>query len=83
MVEIFVEFLIHEEGLKQLEEYHISLLNEIVDSTCARINGQKLEDYVPADYTDTCIPDAKKHHLHEDILKSVEQELIKLVQAKA
>lgn len=82
LVEIFVEFLVHEEGFKQLEEHHIPLLNEIVDRTCANFNGQKPEDYVPIDPSDAVVPDVRRVHLHEDILKSVEQELFKLVKSK-
>jgi radical SAM superfamily enzyme YgiQ (UPF0313 family) len=79
MVEIFVEFLVHEEGFSRMEDHHLLLLNEIVDSTCVRINSQEDEGAVPAD---TPFPDAGKLRLHEDILKSVEQELLKLAQAK-
>jgi hypothetical protein len=76
-----VEFLVHEEGFRKMEEHHISLLNEITDRTCARINGQNLEDYVPADPANAFAPDARKLRLHEDVLGGVEQELLKLVQA--
>ena len=40
------------------------------------------QDYVPAAPSETPVRDAKKLRLHEDILKSVEQELLKFVQAK-
>ncbi len=82
LVEILVEFLVHDEGIRKMEEYHISLLNEIADRTCAGMNGQRHGDYVPADPASTPVPDTKRFRLHDDILKSVEQELIKLAQAR-
>jgi radical SAM superfamily enzyme YgiQ (UPF0313 family) len=82
LVEIFVEFLVHEERFSKLEEHHGVLLNEITDRTCARINGQGLEDYVPIESSDVAVPDALRLRLHDDVLKSVEQELMKLVRKK-
>jgi radical SAM superfamily enzyme YgiQ (UPF0313 family) len=77
LVEVFVEFLARTEDFGKMEDHHFLSLNEIVDSTCARINGQEYKDYVPVDP----VPDAGKLRLHEDVLKSVEQELLKLAQA--
>lgn len=82
LVDTFVDFLVHEEGLTKLEEHHISLLNEIAERACARFNGQKQEDFVSADSSEKTVPDPLKYHLHEDILKAVEQELLRLVQAR-
>lgn len=81
LMEVFVEFLVHEEGFKQMEEHHMPLLNEIIDRTCARVNGQKFEEFVPKEPGDKIIPDSTKSRLSEDVLNSVEQELIKLVHA--
>jgi hypothetical protein len=58
------------------------MLNEIIDRTCARMNGMKLEEYIPVESSDEEIPDALRLRLHDDVLKSVEQELVKLVTAK-
>ena len=82
LVEIFVELLIREEGIAQLEDYHRALLDEIIDKTCMRFSGKPPEDYWPVEASDELVPDAKKLRLDEDVLKSVEQELIKLVMAK-
>ncbi len=82
LMEVFVEFLVKEEGFSQFEKYHYLLLNEIVYRTCARFNGQKLEEFVPVDKSDKTVPDTGKLRLHEEVLKGVEQELIKLVQTK-
>jgi hypothetical protein len=83
LVEALVEFLVHEEGLTKLEEHHIPELHEIVDRTCVRFNGQKHNGDMPTGAGEGETPDPMKIRLHDDILKSVEQELFKLVQAKS
>lgn len=80
LVEIFVEFFVHEQGFDTFEEYHSSLLRDIADRTCARLNGQKLEDFEPVVVPAAKVIPVKPAGLHEDVLKSVEQELFKLVQ---
>jgi len=80
LMEVFVEFLVHEEGFRQLEEHHIPLLNEIIDRTCARFNGQNFKEFVPTEPNNEAIPNVRKFRLGEDVLNSVEQELLKLVQ---
>lgn len=82
LVEVFVEFLVHEEGFKQLEEHHMPFLYEIVDRTCARMNGQNLGDFIPLDSLDIAVPDPQRVQLGDDILKSVEQELLRLVRER-
>jgi radical SAM superfamily enzyme YgiQ (UPF0313 family) len=82
LVEVFVEFLVHEESFRQFEEHHIALLNEIADRTCAGMSGRPPEKFMPVKADNTPMPDASKLHLDEDVLKSVEQELVKLVQAR-
>lgn len=82
LVEVFVEFLVKEEGFSTLEAHHVPLLHEIVDRTCARLNGQKFEEFTPVETAAAPVPDAKRLRLHDDILKSVEQELLKLVQSQ-
>jgi hypothetical protein len=81
LMEVFVEFIVHEEGFEKMEDHHVPLLNEIIDRTCARFNGQKLGDYTPADSADAEVPDIRTLRLGEDVLNSVEQELLKLVRA--
>jgi len=83
LVEVFVEFLVQEQSFKKMERHHMPLLKEIVDRTSARFNGQKLADFVPMDSSEVEIPDFRKIRINDDILKSVEQELFKLVQAEA
>jgi radical SAM superfamily enzyme YgiQ (UPF0313 family) len=80
VVEIFVEFLVKEEGFTQMEEHHRILLGEIIYRTCARMNGQNIEEFTPAEPSDVPVPDVKRLRLGDDIINSVEQELLKLVQ---
>jgi hypothetical protein len=83
LVEVFVEFLAHEENLNHLEEHHISLLNEIADRTCVRLSGKSPQEFVPVETSGIPVPNVRKLRLDEDVLKSVEQELINLAQGKA
>lgn len=82
LVEIFVEFLVREEGFKRMEEYHRLLLFDVSDRTCARVNGQKLEDFSPRDASEAGIKERMPTFLYDDVLKSVEQELMSLVNRK-
>lgn len=82
IMEIFVEFLIREVGFVEFKEYHYELIKEISDRTCARFNGQNFEDFVPITVTGETFPYIIGKRLHEEILKGIEQELIKLVQLK-
>jgi radical SAM superfamily enzyme YgiQ (UPF0313 family) len=82
MIEIFVDFLVRwGSGFKQLEEHHIEFLKEIVDRTCTKFNGQPPQDFQPIT-AGAPIEDVRRARLSDDVLKSVEQELIKLVQTK-
>ncbi len=83
LVEIFVEFLTHDEEFKELGEHHKLVLNDIADMVCARLNGQSPEEFVAVKDAHAAVPDAKRLRLDEDILNSVEQELLKLEQINA
>jgi len=78
MVDVFVDFLIHEEGFDTLEDYHIGYLNEIVDSACARVNGQPLEIAAPKDAAAIGEGDETTSRLKDDVLIGVEHELMKM-----
>lgn len=80
LMEVFVEFLVKESCIEQIEGHHMPLLNEIIDRTCARLNGQRLEDFVPVENPDEPVPNTKRIRLGEDVLNSVEQELLRLSQ---
>jgi radical SAM superfamily enzyme YgiQ (UPF0313 family) len=79
LVEVFVDFLVRwGENFTQAEAYHYSFLNEICDRTCAKFNGQLPQEFMPVELYDISIPEVKGIRLSDDILKSVEQELIKI-----
>jgi len=82
LVEVFVDFLSHEEGCEHLDESHRAILNDIVDNTCVRFNGEKPNEFKLVVATNGNVSDVKNTQLHEDILKSVEQELIRFIQSK-
>ena len=79
MVEVFVEFLIHEEGFKKFEKYHTSLLQKIADRACARFNGGGNIDVNLVNFSKSKDIIVKPAGLHDDVFKSVEQELFRLV----
>ncbi len=78
LVDVFVDFLIHEEGFSKLEDYHITYLNEIVDSACTRVNGQAPAGAVPAETADNGGGDENSKRLKDDVLIGVEHELMKM-----
>ena len=81
LVEVFVEFLIHEEGFKKFEKYHAALLQKIADRACARFNGGENIDVDSSDFSKSKDIIVKPAGLHDDVFKSVEQELFRLVHA--
>jgi hypothetical protein len=82
LTEVFVDFLVRwGEEFKGFEEYHRAFLNEICDRTCAKWNGQPPEAFVAVESADLVEPDVRRRRLGDDILKSVDQEIAKLVKA--
>lgn len=81
LLEVFVEFLVREEGFHEMQEHHYPLLNEIVDRTCARFNGQTFESYVAVYNSSVPKLGIEQIRLGDDVLNSLEQELLKLVEA--
>lgn len=81
LVEVFVDFLVREEGFDELKDHHLLMLNEIADKTCARFNGPSSEAYKCDETFDTSVPDVRRLRLDEDILKILEQELMRLAEA--
>jgi hypothetical protein len=81
LVQIFVDFLARcGKDFERLEEYHRSFLNEICDQTCAKLNNQLPQDFVPIESSEKPIPAMNYLGLGEEVLKSVEQELFRIVQ---
>jgi hypothetical protein len=78
LTEVFVDFLVRwGDSFQELEPHHMSHLKEICDRTSARINGEPPQDFVPRETADEPVPSPKRTRLGEDVLKSVEQELVK------
>ncbi len=82
LTRVFVDFLFREKDFIQLEDYHVSLLNKITDKVCAEFNENSRERHIIGETENITVPNVKRLRLGEDIIKSVEQELIKLVQAE-
>jgi hypothetical protein len=79
LVEVFVDFLVRwGDGFKLFEAYHQEFFYEICDRTSAKFNGHGQQEFIPDNKVDLSMPDVKVNRLGDDILKSVEQELIKL-----
>jgi radical SAM superfamily enzyme YgiQ (UPF0313 family) len=79
LAEMFVDFLVAwGKDFERLEDYHLAYLEEICDRTCAKCNGQPPQEFVPVPVGTTALPNVKRTRLAEDILKTVEQEMMKL-----
>jgi radical SAM superfamily enzyme YgiQ (UPF0313 family) len=85
LVDIFVDFLVHEEGFEQMEDQHLALLNEIADRTCDRFNSNSPEEPVDVKEKRAEKPEVDQIRLKDDILIGIEHELMKmkLTQKKA
>jgi hypothetical protein len=83
LTEVFVDFLVRwGDDFQQLEDYHLTFLDEICDRACAKFNGQPPECFVPVDSPDIPVPSVRQSRLGDDVLKTVEQELFKFVKAE-
>jgi radical SAM superfamily enzyme YgiQ (UPF0313 family) len=78
LLETFVEFLMHAQGINEIDDYHTALLNEIADRICIRFGGKAVE---PEEISEASIPPIRGLRLDEDIIKSVEQELFRIAHA--
>jgi radical SAM superfamily enzyme YgiQ (UPF0313 family) len=83
LVDIVVDFLIHEleEGFTELGEQHVLLFQEMADRACAELNAVPPAGFRPTEDDDTPVPSVGRLRLGDDVLQSVEQELLKLAQA--
>ncbi|MFH1417793.1 MAG: radical SAM protein [Planctomycetota bacterium] len=78
LIEVFVDFLVRWGGaFREEDAQHGGFLDEIVDRTCARLNGVAPQEFVPVEPANTEIRIADCNRMGEDILKCVEQELIR------
>jgi hypothetical protein len=79
LTEVFVDFLVKwGPTFERLEPYHKAFLEEICDRTCARLNGQPPQDFVPRPAGEVDVPSVKRSRLGDDVLKCVGEELIKV-----
>jgi hypothetical protein len=79
LTEVFVDFLVKwGPSFEKLEPYHLVFLEEISDRTCARLNGQPPQDFVPRPVGEVDVPSVKRSRLGDDVLKCVGHELIRL-----
>jgi radical SAM superfamily enzyme YgiQ (UPF0313 family) len=79
LAEVFVDFLVRWGEGSALEPYHLEYLKELCDRTCARLNNVAPETFVPVDDPTAEVPDVKRTRLHEDVLRTVDQELARFV----
>jgi hypothetical protein len=79
LVQVFVDFIVRwGEGFKKFEAYHLSFLKEICDKVCEKLNDQIPDKAILIDSAETSLPNFKRLRMNEDIIKSVEQELIRI-----
>jgi hypothetical protein len=83
LVEVFMDFLLHEKGCNKVEPHHPDLLLELADRACAELNGEAPEDFVPVVESDERVPDPRTTRLWDDVTMSVDQELVKLAQTQS
>jgi len=82
--EVFVDFLARwGEEFNELEKHHFTFLDELADRTCAKFNGVEPQSFHPVADGEVPMAQVKRMRLSEDVLKSVEQELVRLGQAGA
>ena len=80
LTETFVDFLVASgTQMDEIDEYHLEVMRQMTDRSCAKANGEAPEKFMPAP-EDAPVPKPKPY-FHSEILKSVGQELI-LIAAK-
>lgn len=81
LTDVFVDFLVRwGDSFESLEPQHQVFLDELSDRTCANLNGVPPESFVPQ-VEPPEIPSSRRMRLAEDVIRSVEQELVKLRRA--
>lgn len=82
LAEVFVDFLVRwADSFTGLEPYHLTFLKELSDRTCAKFNGVPPDSFEPVEAIDGLeIPNVKRTRLGDDVLRTVDQELLRFVQ---
>jgi len=76
LTEVFVDFLVRwGEEFTQLEPHHRTFLEELCDRTCAQLNGDAPESFVPKEESDEPLPNVRRLRLPDDIFKNVWMEV--------
>jgi hypothetical protein len=85
LTEVFVDFLVRwGADLVTFEPHHREFLLELSDRTCAQRNGEPPERFVSVDDdAGVDVPDVRRLRLGEDVLRSVDQELVRFARAEA
>jgi len=85
LTEVFVDFLVRwGDDFVAFEPHHREFLLELADRTCAQMNGEPPERFVPVeDDAGAEVPDVRRLRLGEDVLRSVDQELVRFARAEA
>ena len=80
LTEVFVDFLARwGDTFTEFDEHHVTFLEELTDRTCAKFRGVPGPEFVPVTEGDVPMKDVVRSRLSEDVIKSVEQELVKLI----
>jgi hypothetical protein len=84
LAEVFVDFLVRwADSFTQLEPYHMKFLNELCDRTCAKFNGVPPDTFEPIEAVaeDVEIPNVKRTRLGDDVLRTVDQEILRFARS--
>jgi len=84
LAEVFVDFLVRwGDDFTGLESYHMEFLKELADRTCAKFNGVPPDTFVPIEADEGVeVPDVKRMRLGDDVLRTVDQELLRFTRAR-
>lgn len=78
LTEVFVDFLTRwGSSFSELGDHHREFLKELSDRTCAKFNRVPPQDFEPVESSSEPVPSVLKLRLGEDVIKSVEHQLIK------
>jgi hypothetical protein len=81
LTDVFVDFLVRwGDTFESLEPQHEVFLDELADRSCAKLNDVAPETFVPEKILEGGIPSVRRTRLTEDVLRAVEQEIVKLRQ---
>jgi radical SAM superfamily enzyme YgiQ (UPF0313 family) len=75
LLDVLVDFIVRwGDELREVEEYHLRMLEQISDRSCARANGVAPETFLP-EISDDAVIAKPPRYFEDEILKGVGQEL--------